>query len=47
MAVAVGQADATRILIPINKCENLVAGVGDASMSVMIEDTLVKLAKLI
>ena len=47
MAVAVGQADATRILIPINKCENLIAGVSDAPMSVMIEDTLVKLAKLI
>lgn len=47
MAVAVGQADATRILIPINKCENLVAGVSDTSMSAMIEDTLVKLAKLI
>ena len=46
MAVAVGQADATRILIPINKCENLVAGVSEAPMSVMIEDTLVKLAKL-
>ncbi|MBR4083237.1 MAG: DUF3842 family protein [Lachnospiraceae bacterium] len=47
MAVAVGQADATRILIPINKCENLVAGVSDASMSAMIEDTLAKLAKLL
>lgn len=46
MAVAVGRADATRILIPINKCENLVAGVSDASISAMIEDTLAKLAKL-
>jgi len=46
MAVAVGRADATRILIPINKCENLVAGVKDVSMSAMIEDTLAKLAKL-
>lgn len=47
MAVAVGQSNATRILIPINKCENLVAGVGDVSMSVMIEDTVAKLEKLI
>lgn len=46
MAVAVGRADATRILIPINKCENMVAGVKDVSMSAMIEDTLAKLAKL-
>ena len=47
MAVAVAQADATRILIPINKCENLVAGVSDASMSAMIEDTLYKLEKFV
>lgn len=45
MAVAVGQADASRILIPINKCENMVAGVSDATMSVMIEDVLAKLEK--
>ena len=29
MAQAVGQAEARRILIPVGRCENLVAGVGD------------------
>ena len=43
MAVAVGQADATRILLPVNKCDNLVAGVTDASMTAVIEDAILKL----
>ena len=47
MAVAVGQADAMRILIPVNKCENMIAGVGDVTMSVMLEDVIKKLEKLI
>ena len=47
MAVAVGQADATRILIPVNKCENMIAGVSDVTMSVMLEDVIKKLEKLI
>ena len=29
MAVAIGQSNAARILIPVNRCENLVAGVPD------------------
>ena len=37
MAVAVGQADATRILIPMNRCENIVAGVEDVTISTMVE----------
>ena len=47
MAVAIGQADAKRILIPINKCDNLVAGVTDANMSAMIADVLQKLGALL
>ena len=43
MAMAVAQADAVRILLPVNKCDNLVAGVPDLSMSTLIEDTLAKL----
>ena len=42
MATAVGQADANRILLPINKCDNLVAGVGDISMTAIIEDAIKK-----
>lgn len=47
MAVAVGQADATRILIPMNRCENLVAGVHDFTMTAMIEDVVTRLEKII
>ena len=47
MALAVAQADATRILIPMNKCDNLIAGVGDLSTAALIEDVIAKLDKLI
>ena len=47
MAVAVGQADAIRILIPMNRCENLIAGVQDVTMSVMLEDVLLKIEKIV
>ena len=47
MAAAVGQADATRILIPINKCENLIAGVSNLPMSALIQDAVEKLEKIV
>ena len=47
MAAAVGQAEAIRILIPMNRCENLVAGVPDLSLSVLAEDVLAKLAGIL
>ena len=46
MAVAVGQADAVRILLPVNRCDNLVAGVPDLNLTVLIEDVMVKLGGL-
>ena len=46
MAVSVGQADAVRILMPVNKCDNLVAGVPDLNLSTLIEDVMVKLSLL-
>lgn len=46
MAMAIGQADATRILIPVNKCENMVAGIGDVTMSSMIDDIIIKLERM-
>lgn len=42
-AVAVGQSKASKILIPVNKCANLVAGVPNLTVSALIEDTLSKL----
>ena len=47
MAAAVGQADAFRILIPMNKCENMVAGVSNLSTSVLIQDAVSKAAQII
>ena len=47
MATAVGQADAVRILIPMNKCENLVAGVGNLSLTVLIQDAVEKVKSII
>lgn len=46
MAVAVAQSNATRILIPINRCENLVAGVPNITMTALIEDALTKLEEI-
>ena len=40
MAVAVGRADAVRILIPINKCDNLIAGVPNLNAGALIEDVI-------
>ena len=45
MAVAVGQADAVRVLIPMNKCENMVAGVGSLSMTVLIQDAVARISQ--
>ena len=47
MAVAVGQADAARILIPKNKCENIVAGVSSLSTTVLIQDAISKVGQFI
>ena len=46
-AKAVGQSDATKIFIPVNKCENLVAGVTNISLTALISDALSKLDEII
>ena len=40
MAEAVGASSATKILIPLNKCEILVAGAQDKSTGELIEETI-------
>lgn len=47
MAVAVGQADAVRILIPMNRCDNIVAGVSNLNMGALVEDAVSRLAEVI
>lgn len=37
MAVAVGQADAVRILLPVNQCDNIVVGIENNTISSLIK----------
>ncbi len=43
MALAVAQSSAKRILIPVNHCDNLVAGVDDLNTRKLIQDAIDKL----
>jgi hypothetical protein len=47
MALAVGRADAVRILIPMNRCDNLVAGVPNLNTATLITDAIAKLRSVI
>lgn len=47
MALAVAQADAVRILIPMNRCDNIVAGIGTDSAASLIGDAVNKLGQII
>lgn len=47
MAVAVGQSRAVKVLIPLNKCETLVAGISDVSTSALLDDALKKIRAFI
>lgn len=46
MACAVARADARRILIPVNRCDHIIAGVGEQSLSALIADAVDKIAAL-
>lgn len=46
MAVAVGQSKAVKILIPVNKCDNLIAGITNVTVSALIEDVMLKLENI-
>ena len=43
IAIAVAQSSAVRILIPMNRCDNLVAGVGSLSIAELAADAVRKL----
>ncbi len=45
MAAAVGQSSAKRILIPVNHCNNYIAGVPDLSMAKLIESVIKEVQK--
>lgn len=46
MAVAVGQADAKRILIPVNHCDNYVVGIADVPVGTLVQSAAQKVKAL-
>ena len=46
MAEAIGQSEAARVLIPMNKCDTLIAGVGETSVGELLEDAVKKIGAL-
>ena len=47
MAVAVGQSKALKLLLPLNRCNNRVIGVKDATMSELVKETVGQLKTLL
>lgn len=47
MALAVGQSSAKRLLLPINKCDNIIVGVPELSVSVLIQEVISRLKDII
>ena len=47
MAMAVGQSDAVRVLVPMNRCDTLVAGVEEKPMGELIEDAVGRIVALL
>ena len=46
MAAAVGQADAKRILIPVNHCDNSVVGIADVPVGTLVQSAAQKVRAL-
>ena len=46
MAMAAGQSNAKRLLIPVNHCENIIVGVPDLSVSKLIEGVVEELREM-
>lgn len=47
MAVALGQSSAAKILMPVNKCNNIVIGASDKSTSELIEEAIKKIQEIL
>lgn len=44
MAVAIGQSRAKRILIPVNHCDNIIAGMPDLSVAALVQNAVDKIS---
>lgn len=40
MAAAVGESTAMRVLIPVNRCRSMIAGVGSQTLAALIRDAV-------
>lgn len=47
MALAVARSSAERILIPMNRCDNLIAGVNAQSIGELVEDAIAKMIQTV
>ncbi len=47
MAAAVGQSPAARILLPMNLCDNYIAGVGRIAASALVEDCIARIREMV
>ena len=47
MATAIGQSRAVRILIPMNQCNNLIAGIEDVSVGKLIQSSIEEIQRII
>ena len=45
MAAAVGQSPALRILLPVNRCKNLIIGIADMDIATMIKKAAEEIKK--
>lgn len=46
MATAIGQSEAIKILLPVNKCNNIIIGTGDKSTSDLIDEAIEKIKEI-
>lgn len=46
MATAIGQCEAIKILLPVNKCNNIIIGTKDKSTSDLIEEAIDKIREI-
>ena len=47
MAAAVGQSPALRILLPVNRCKNLIIGIADTDIATMIKKAAEEIKKAV
>ena len=46
-ALAVGQSDAAKVLLPVNRCDNIVVGVRDVPLSALINEAAEEIINII